>query len=372
MNTPSIFLAALTALASTSFGGEVRLWFGTYTNANNGSKGIYTSTLDTDTGKLAAPVLAGEAKSPSFLALSPNGKNLYAALEDGGGSVGAFSVAANGLLKSLGTESAGGGGTCHVWVDATGRTVLAANYGGGSVASFLTKPDGSIEKRATFIQHRGSGPNKQRQEKPHAHSIYTNAANSLVYSCDLGTDDVFIYKLDAATATLTPNTPASGRVPAGGGPRHFGIHPNGKFAYANNEMTLSVTAFSVNAADGGLTELQTLPTLPEGADAKGASTAELFCRPDGKFVYVSNRGHDSITVYSVGPDGKLTFVQNETTRPAGVPRGFAISPDGRWLVAAGQSTGKVVVFKIDADSGKLSPTGQVVDVPASVCVIFAK
>ena len=372
MNKPSIVLAALAALVSTSLGGEVRLWFGTYTSATNGSKGIYTSTLDTDTGKLAAPVVAGDAKSPSFLALSPNGKNLYAALEDGGGSVGAFSVAANGTLTAQGTESAGGGGTCHVWVDATGRSVLAANYGGGSVASFLTKADGSFEKRASFIQHTGSGPDKGRQEKPHAHSIYTNAANTLAYACDLGTDDVFIYKLDAATATLKPNTPASGRAPAGSGPRHFALHPGGKFAYTNNEMGLSVTAFSVNADDGGLKEMQTIPTLPEGTNPKGVSTAEMFCRPDGKFLYVSNRTHDSITAYAIGSDGKLTFVQNETTRPALVPRGFGISPDGRWLVAAGQQSGKVVVFKIDAATGKLSPTGQTVDVPAAVCVVFGK
>jgi 6-phosphogluconolactonase len=372
MNTPSIAIAVLTALVSTSFGGEVRLWFGTYTNAKTGSKGIYTSTLDTDTGKLSAPVLAGEAKSPSFLALSPNGKNLYASLEDGGGSVGAFSVKTDGTLALLNTESAGGGGTCHVWVDATGRTVLAANYGGGSVASFLTKPDGSIEKRVSFIQHAGSGPNQKRQEKPHAHAIYTNATNSLAYACDLGTDDVFIYKLDAATATLTPNQPASGRVPAGGGPRHFALHPNGKFAYANNELTMSVTAFSVDAKNGGLSEIHTVPTLPESADSKGASTAELSLRPDGKFAYVSNRGHDSITVYAIGEDGKLTFVQNESTAPANIPRGFGISPDGRWLVASGQSTGKTVVYKIDATTGKLAPTGQVVDVPGGVCVIFGK
>ncbi len=372
MHTPSIVLTALTALVSTSFGGEVRLWFGTYTSAKNGSKGIYTSTLNTDTGKLAEPVVAGEAKSPSFLALSPNGKNLYAALEDGGGSVGAFSVAPDGTLKALGTESAGGGGTCHVSVDATGRSVLAANYGGGSVASFLTKADGSFEKRASFIQHTGSGPDKGRQEKPHAHSIYTNAANTLAYACDLGTDDIFIYKLDAATATITPNKPASGRAPAGSGPRHFALHPDGKFAYTNNEMALSVTAFSVNAGDGGLKEMQTIPTLPAGTDLKGFSTAEMFCRPDGKFLYVSNRTHDSITAYSIAADGKLTFVQNETTRPALVPRGFGISPDGRWLVAAGQESGKVVVFKIDNETGKLAPTGQVVEVPASVCVIFGK
>jgi 6-phosphogluconolactonase len=250
--------------------------------------------------------------------------------------------------------------------------VLAANYGGGSVASFLTKADGSIEKRATFIQHTGSGPDKKRQEKPHAHSIYTNAANTLAYACDLGTDDIFIYKLDAATATLTPNSPASGRSPAGAGPRHFVLHPNGKYAYTNNEMALSVTAFSVDATNGGLTQIHTLSSLPEGADAKGASTAEMFCRPDGKFLYVSNRGHDSISVYAIAADGKLTFVQNETTRPATVPRGFAISPDGRWLVAAGQASGKAVVFKIDSASGKLSATGQTVDVPAGVCVLFGK
>jgi 6-phosphogluconolactonase len=364
---PALLLLIMTQVLSAA---EATFFLGTYTN-NPQSKGIYVGKLDTETGKLSPLALAGEAKSPSFLALSPNGQFLYAAIESGGGSVGAFAVGPDGKLTKLNEVSSGGSGACHVWVDATGRNVLVANYGGGSLASFQTKPDGSlVEPAASFIQLTGTGPDAKRQDKPHAHSIYTDPANGFVYACDLGTDKVWIYKLDPDKGTLTPNAPPAGTVPPGAGPRHLAFHPNGKFAYVNNEMGMSVTAFSRDAASGALSALHTLPTLPDGASATGASTAEIFCHPTGKWLYVSNRGHDTIAVYAIGADGKLTWIENAPAQVA-IPRGFGIDPTGKWLITAGQNDHKIAVLKIDPASGKLTATDQTVEVGAPVCVLFA-
>ena len=365
-------LALLVALLILVFPGAVManphtVYFGTYTGPL--SKGIYRCTLDPATGQLSAPELVAETKNPSFLALSPNGKFLYAALEAGGGAVGAWAIGEGGKLTMLNQQSSGGGGACHVWVDATGKNVLVANYGGGSIASLPVQADGSLGEKSAFVQHTGSGPNPRRQEKPHAHSVYTDASNKLVYACDLGTDEVKIYRFDAAKGTLTPSEPPAGKVPPGGGPRHLAFHPNGAFAYVCNEMGLSVTAFARDAASGALTELQNVPTLPEGASKEGASTAEIFAHPTGKWLYVSNRGHDTIAVYAIGTDGNLTWLENAPTPQ--VPRGFAISPDGKWLVVGGQKDNKVAVLKIDPATGKLTPTGQTVEVGAPVCVLFA-
>lgn len=342
-------------------------YLGTYTGPQ--SKGIYRGTLDSATGQLGPLELVAEAKNPSFVALSPNGQFLYAALEDGGGAVAAWKIGADGKLTELNRQSSGGGGACHVWVDATGKSVLVANYGGGSIAALPVKEDGSLGERSAFVQHKGSGPDKGRQKEPHAHSIYTSPDNRLVYACDLGTDEVNIYKLDAAKGTLTPNEVPFGKVPPGAGPRHLAFHPKANFAYVINEMGLSVTAFTRDPQTGALTEIQTINTLPEGAPTKGASTAEIFVHPSGQFLYGSTRGHDSLTVYKIAADGKLTWLQNITS-PA-VPRGFDLSPDGKWLICGGQSSNSIAVFKI-RDDGTLEPTEQKANVGAPVCVLFKK
>lgn len=353
----------------TATAAEITFYLGTYTKPGK-SQGIYVGKLDTATGRLSPIALAAEAKSPSFVALSPDGRFLYAAMESGGGSVGAFSVGADGKLNPLNEQPSGGGGACHVWVDATGKTVMVANYGGGSIAAFSVKPDGSLGERTAFVQFEGTGPNPKRQEKPHGHSIYTDAANKFVYACDLGTDKVWIFKLDAAKSTLTPAEPAFAMVPPGGGPRHFAIHPNGRFAYANNELTMTVTAFARDAATGALSELHTLPTLPEGAATQGVSTAEIFCHPSGKWLYVSNRGHDTIATYAIGSEGKLTWIEAAPAQVK-VPRGFGIDPSGGWMITAGQNDDKIAVLKIDAATGKLAPTDQTASVGSPVCVLFA-
>ncbi|HEX8235746.1 MAG TPA: lactonase family protein [Abditibacteriaceae bacterium] len=345
---------------------QYTVYFGTYTGPQ--SKGIYRSTLDAASGQLSAPELVAEAKNPTYLALSPDGRYLYAALEAGSGAVGAWSIGADGKLTALNQQPSGGDGACHVWVDATGKNVLVANYGGGSIASLPVREDGSLKEHSAFVQHTGSGPNAQRQDKPYAHAVYTDETNTFVYACDLGTDEVKIYRFDAGAGTLTPNDPPSAKVPAGGGPRHLSFHRGG-FVYANNEMGMSVTAFKRDATSGALTEIQTVPTLPEGASKRGTSTAENFVHPSGKWLYVSNRGHDTIVVYSIGADGKLILVEHAPTPKE--PRGFAISPDGQWLLVGGQKDNTVAVLRIDAATGKLKATGQTVEVGAPVCVLFA-
>ena len=345
----------------------LEFYIGTYTKPG-GSLGIYRGTLNPESGELKAPVLAGETKSPSFLALHPNGKFLYAAAEAGGGAIGAFAIEKDGSLRKLNEDSTKGAGNCHVAVDAGGKNVLGANYGSGSVACLPIREDGSVAPASAFIQHMGSGPNAGRQKGPHAHSVYFNGG--FAYTCDLGTDDIFVYRFDAAKGSLTPNDPPSGKVPPGSGPRHLAFHPKGGFAYVNNEMTSAISTFAHDAEKGTLTLLQTLSTLPADFPKDGKnSTAEIFCRPDGRFVYVSNRGHDSIAVFAIGADGKLTSLE---VAPARVkePRGFAISPDGRWLVAGGQNSNSLAAHKIDPETGKLTPAGEVSGIGAPVCVVF--
>lgn len=355
-------LASVAASADT-----VEFYIGAYTKPG-GNRGIQRGALDTATGEIKMLGLAAEAKNPSFLALSPNGKFLYASIEDGGGAVGAFAVEKDGSLRHLNNESSKGAGNCHVFVDPSGKVVLAANYGSGSIACLPIREDGSAAPASAAIQHVGAGGDPARQKGPHAHSMYVNG--DFAYACDLGTDDVFVYRLDASKGTLTPNDPPSGKVPPGSGPRHLAFHPKGGFAYVNNEMTCTVTVFAHDAAKGTLTAAQTLSTLPaDYALTKKDSTAEIFCHPSGKFLYVSNRGHDTISVFSIAADGKLTLVQSA---PAGVkiPRGFAISPDGGWLVAAGQDSNSLASHKINPATGELMPAAKVEGVGAPVCVIF--
>lgn len=364
---PILLSAALPCVALSA---EVTFYVGTYTKPGK-SEGVYVSKLDTETGKLGAVELAGKAASPSFVALSPDGKFLYAAVESGAGSVAAFAVGAGGKLTALNEKPAGGDGTCHIWVAATGKNVLAANYGGGSIVCYRTNADGSLGEQSAFVQFEGTGPDKARQEKPHGHAIYTDATNRFVYACDLGTDNVWTFLFDPAKGTLKPASPASAKVPPGSGPRHLAIHPNGRFAYANNEMGLTVTAFTRDTKTGALTPVQTLPTIPEGTPREGVSTAEIFCHPTGKWLYASNRGHDSIAVYAIAADGKLTWIE---TAPATVktPRGFGIDPTGKWLIAAGQEDDKLAVLKIDPATGKLTPTGSTAEVSSPVSIFFKR
>jgi 6-phosphogluconolactonase len=330
------------------------------------AQGVLRCVLDGKTGKISTPTVAADAKSASYLALSPDAKFLYATAEAAEGAVAAYAVEGD-KLRLLNTEASKGKGPTHLAVDAARKNLIVVNYGSGSTTALPIKADGSFAPAASSIQHVGTGPNASRQAGPHAHGVYFHPKNGRAYVADLGTDDIFIYKFDAEKGLLTPNKPKSGRVTAGEGPRHLAFHPNGRFAYVNTEMGLNVVAFAVER-NGGLKQIQSLPTLPAGAETKGASTAEIFVRPDGKTLYVSNRGHDSIAVYSIAQDGKLALLQHVLGTPA-TPRGFGLSADGRWLVCAGQKSGTLNAYRIGRD-GKLTDTKQAVEASGSAAIVF--
>ncbi|NOT27989.1 MAG: lactonase family protein [Acidobacteria bacterium] len=391
-----VFLAALLAAAIAAAGprpaaehasqgeksmvpGELLVYIGTYTN-NERSKGIYVSRLTLATGRLTDPELAAESTNPSFLAVHPDGRHLYAANEVSSyegrqtGAVSAFAIDRDsGLLTPLNQQSSGGAGPAHLIVDRTGRVVLVANYGGGSVAALPIRSDGHLAVPASVNSHTGSSIHPTRQAKPHAHSINVDESNRFAYAADLGIDKMIIYKLDPAAATLTPHTPASVAVAPGSGPRHFAFHPTRPYAYLLNEMLLTITAFNHDATSGALSEVLTLSTLPPGVDAQSEfSGAEVQVHPSGRFLYASNRGHDSITVFAIDQStGRLTFVGSEPTQGS-FPRGFGIDPTGRLLLAGNQRSHTVVAFRIDQATGQLTPTGQSLSIGTPVCVKFVQ
>jgi 6-phosphogluconolactonase len=314
-------------------------------------------------------------KNPSFLAIHPSGKYLYSVSEvndsEGkpGGAVSAFSLdRKTGELKMLNHQSSEGQGPCHVSTDKTGKVAMVANYGSGSIASYPIKADGSLDKAASAIQHEGSSVVPMRQAGPHAHSINISPDNRFAVAADLGLDKLLIYKVDAATGKLAANDPPFVKTPEGGGPRHFAFHPSGRFAYNCNEIKSSVTAYTFDPSKGSLTEIQTITTLPEAVERN--STAEIQVHPSGKFVYCSNRGHDSLAIYTVDEKtGKLTAAGQQKTGGR-TPRNFGIDPTGAYIVACNQATDNVAVFKVDQNSGKLTQVGDMVSVPAAVCVKF--
>lgn len=354
--------------------GNASVYIGTYTQ--RGSKGIYLAHLDLTSGKLNLEGVAGEVVNPSFLAIHPNRRFLYAIGEVGqfaggqGGAVSAFAIdPESGKLALLNQKSSRGPGPCHVVVDKSGKNALVANYGGGSVACLPIGEDGQLGDATSFIQHEGSSVNPQRQKGPHAHSINLDPANRFAFAPDLGLDKIMSYRFDAAKHLLTPNDPPAAAVAPGSGPRHFDFHPNGRFAYAINELASTITALEYDAERGTFQTLQTVSALPDGFEGK-SFTADVHVHPSGKFVYGSNRGHDSIAIFAVDTStGKLSAIGHQSTQGK-TPRNFGIDPTGAYLLAANQDTDNVVVFRIDAATGKLSPTGQSIRVRMPVCVKF--
>ncbi len=370
----ALLLLAVLPRASAAPAVDSVVYIGSYTGPK--SKGIYTFRLNGTTGEVSAPELAAEAKNASFVAIHPNRRLLYSVGETAdfngkpSGSVTAFSIdLPTGKLTRLNQQSSVGAGATHLSVDAIGKNVLVANYGGGSIASLPIKADGRLGEATAFIQHEGGSVDKARQKGPHAHGIYVDPANAFVFVPDLGMDKVMIYRFDAEKGKLAANDPAFAAVAPGSGPRHFAFHPSGNFAYVINEMFCTVTAFSYDAKRGALKEFQTISTLP-GAVEKGFSTAEIEVHPSGKFLYGSNRGHHSIVVYAIDEHtGRLTLVQHQSTEGQ-TPRGFGIDPSGNWLLAGNQGTHNVAVFKIDTATGKLQSTGRRLEVGSPVCVRF--
>jgi 6-phosphogluconolactonase len=352
-----------------------RLYVGTYTDVNNGgSQGIYRLELDTRTGVVSEPQLAAKATNPSFLAIHPGRKYLYSVNElsefEGrkGGAVTAFAIdPEHGTLTRLNHQSSVGSGPCYLAVDRLGKNVLVANYGSGSVACLPIDADGRLKPESSFIQHQGSGANPERQRKPHAHSINVDAKGRFAIAADLGLDKVLIYRFDATQGKLASNDPAFVKVAPASGPRHFAFHPGGRFGYVINEMANTVIVLAYDIEKGSLTEIQTISTLP--ADFKGTSyTAEVQVHPSGKFLFGSNRGHDSIAIFTIEPEtGKLSPVGFELTQGKN-PRNFAIDPTGLFLLAENQDSNTIVVFRIDPQTGGLRPTGQTVGLPKPVCI----
>ncbi len=357
------------AAAPPTASGDYFAYVGDYTTGT--SKGIYVSSFNHDSGALGEPALAAEIENPSYLTLHPNKQFLYAVTENSGeGSVSAFSIERpGGKLTLLNTKPTKGGLPCDLEVDKTGQMLTVVNYESGSVISYPVNADGSLGDSTDFIQHEGSSVNKDRQQGPHAHSIDFSADNRFAIVSDLGLDKVFIYNVDTAAAKLEPHDPPFVSVKPGNGPRHFAFHPTKPYAYSTAEMGSVVAAFNWDAADGKLTEIETVSTLPEGFDGQ-SSTAEIEVHPSGNFLYVSNRGHNSIAVFSIDlSTGRLTLVQNAPTLGE-IPRNFAIAPGGEFLLADNQNSGNVVVFKIDQDTGKLTPTGTQIAVDKPVCIKF--
>jgi 6-phosphogluconolactonase len=350
-------------------------YVGTYTG--RGSRGIYLFELERGDEPALKPLgLAAELASPSFLAVDAARHRLFAVNEvnsvDGepGGGVSAFSFdPATGKLTALNRQSSRGAGPCHLALAPDGRHVVAANYGSGSVAVLSIGEDGMLGEATDFHQHAGHGPNARRQEGPHAHCATFSPDGRRVYVCDLGIDRVMIYEFDATAGKLTPNDPPYAELKPGAGPRHMAFGVDGRFAYVINELDSTVTTFAYDAASGALETVGSTTTLP--ADFSGENTtAEIAVHPSGRFLYASNRGHDSIAAFVIDETtGTPTLIEHQPTGGR-TPRHFAMDPAGEVLVAENQESGAMKMFRIDAESGRLTAAGEMIETPTPVCVVF--
>lgn len=372
------FFLSLIASAAEPQKGKYLLYVGTYTQDGSTSKGIYAYRYDATTQEVTSLGLAAETTNPSWVALHPNGRFLYAVNEvqnyngPNSGGVSAFAIdRATGKLTFLNEVASRGADPCYITVDQSGKYVLVANYTGGSIAAFPISDDGKLGSASAFIQHTGHGLNPKRQEAAHAHSIDLSPDERFAFVDDLGLDQLLVYKFDKSKGSLKPNNPPFAKLDAGAGPRHFALHPSGQFAYVVSELASTVTAFSLQLRSGMLHRLQTTSTLPD--DFKGENDdAEVEVHPSGKFLYASNRGHDSITVFAIDPaKGTLTPVEHASTQGK-TPRNFAIDPTGTLLFAENQQSNNIVIFHIDQNTGKLTPTGKTLEVGQPVCVKFLK
>jgi 6-phosphogluconolactonase len=352
-------------------------FIGTYTRPPSKSEGIYVYRFDPATGGLSYISKATGINNPSFVALHPGGRFLYAVAEIAdaanrtGGGVTAYAIdRATGSLRKLNEQSTKTAGPCHVAVDATGKFAVVANYHGGAVTVLPLNPDGSLGEASDFIQHgAASKHDPRRQETAHAHSATIDSSNRFAIIADLGGDKVYVYRLNLSRGIIEPNSTPWTPTALGAGPRHFDFHPNGKYAYVINELGNTVMAFNWDAEKGTLTEFQTVNTLPAGWSGSN-STADVHVHPSGRWLYGSNRGHDSIAMYSIDEkSGRLSSLGQESSKGK-TPRNFAIDPTGQWLLAENQDSDSIVTFKIDQKTGRLAATGAVTDIPMPVCLKF--
>ncbi len=335
---------------------------------------IHAYQLETRTGRLKLIHRTTDVEHPFFMAVSPDRKFLYSIHAEKFGGEDHEQVATyeiedrTGRLNLLNRQSALGSGSCYLDVDATGKMVLVANYFTGSVASLPVQEDGSLGETSSFIQHAGSGVDPKRQDGPHAHCIVVSPDNRFAYAADLGIDQVLGYRLDAATAKLSPNRQRFAKTPPGAGPRHLTFHPNGKHLYVINELKNSVTLFDYVAESGMLIKRQTISTLPEDFDDT-SYCADVKITPNGKFLYGTNRGHDSIAAFKIGDDGRLTLIGTEPSLGKG-PQNLAITPCGELLLCANMPENNVVVFRIDPQTGGLKSVGEPISMPKPTCIML--
>jgi len=348
--------------------GDWTMYVGTYSRGS--SKGIYAYKFQSSTGKATPIGLAAETSNPSFLAVHPSQRFLYAVNENNTGTVSAFAIdPATASLKLLNQVSSKGSGPCHLSVDKTGKWLFVANYNSGSVAAYPINANGSLGEASATFQHSGNSVNLERQGGPHAHVAAISPDNRFVWVCDLGLDEVLSYRIDPAKGGMTPNDPPFAKVQPGFGPRHLVFRADAKFAYVMSEMGGNVTVFSYDAAKGTMQQVQVISTLPENYTGT-KSGAEIAIHPSSKFLYASNRGHNSITIFKVdAAKGTLTAAGNISTGGK-TPRNFAIDPSGNYLLAANQDSSNIVIFKIDQQTGGLTPTGDTIEVGSPVSVVF--
>jgi 6-phosphogluconolactonase len=362
-------LSALSLLVSTAAtAADMFVYFGSH--SNRPGAGFSLARFDTDTGVLTKPAFLLEAKEPAYFVIHPDGRHLYTCNSGTPGGVSAYAIEPRtGALTLLNRQLAGGGDTSYLSLDRTHRYALAANYDGGNIAVFALRPDGSLGDWTAFVQHTGKSVHPQRQTHAYAHAIVVSPDNRFVLVPDLGVDKLYVYRFDEKTGKLTANDPAFMAVPPGSGPRHVKFHPNGRWVYLINEMASTVIGYEWDAAKGTLAEFQSVSTLP--ADFKGSSTcAEVEVHPNGKFLYGTNRGHDSLAVFAIdAANGRLAAVEHV---PSGgrTPRNFAFDPTAKWIVCTNHASNNAVVFRVDEATGRLTQQGEPVSVPAPFCERF--
>jgi 6-phosphogluconolactonase len=357
-------------------GDEALVLFGSHRSGTG--IGFSLARFNTATGMLTRPEFIAEAEAPSFFVVHPDGEYIYACNSIDTwqgrpeGSISAYAVdAKSGRLTLLNRKPSGGAEPCYISLDRTGRYVLEANYNGGNVSVFSIGPDGALGERTGFDQETGSSVNPDRQKRSYAHCIVVDPGNRFALACNLGADKVFIYRFSAKDGSLTRNDPPSVSLKPGSGPRHITFHPNGKFAFVINELACTITAFGWNSAKGTLTELQTISTLPE--DFKGFNTcAEIQVHPNGKFLYGTNRGQNTLAVFAIDPgSGRLTFVERVPTRGK-MPRNFTFDPAGKWILLSNHDSDNAVVFRVNDQNGRLTQAGEPTEVPNPFCLRFLK
>ncbi len=348
------------------------VYVGTYTEARDGGpgkeEGIYVFRMDPQTGRLEAISAAKTGPNPSYLALHPVHRFLYAVNETAQGQLCTLAVnPLTGGLTFLNSQPVHGSTTCYVSLDPTGKWAMVANYGDGTVTVLPVGEDGRLGQSTHTVQHKGTGADPGRQESAHAHSILCDPTGRFMLAADLGIDRVLVYTLDTKTGRLVPNDPPGASFSPGSGPRHMAFHPNGRFLFVANELNSTVTALAWDSEKGALQPVQSMTTLPAGWKGQ-TSVADIHVAPSGRYLYVSNRGHDSLAIFAVNEWTGTLFPDGHVSTGGAVPRNFAIDPFGAFLLAANQNSGTIITFRVEPVSGQLTNTRQITLVPSPVCI----